>query len=83
MITPTESTVATPASNKVLEIDKVKPLIVDQIDHTKVVGRENEVLTNLNNAYASGMKTPEAIRSFADYNNASPEKKLFVDDFIA
>lgn len=60
-----------------------KKVTTPQVDYTKIAGRENEVLTNLNNAYNSGMTTPDAIKAFSDYNNASPEKRAFVDNFIA
>ncbi len=53
------------------------------VDYTKVAGREAEVLANLIKAYDSGMKTPEAIKTFAGYDQSSPEKKAFVDQFIA
>jgi len=54
-----------------------------QAEFDQFKGRENEVLTNLNSAYSSGVKDADGIKKFASYDTATSEKKAAIDAFIS
>lgn len=77
-----QTTTATPTEAKVPGTDVLEGTGKTQAEFDKFVGREKEVLTNLNEAYASWIKDGDGIRKFASYDTATPEKKAAIDAFI-